>query len=311
MISVFLLVKTKSPLSSKETTEKIVESDLSNIKSLVQEWNSAHLTKNRQLFSKLFAKSVLFYGEQYDNNACIEKKFSLFDKYPNFYQQIVGEIQVKIVNNNQLICNFLKRVTINQKTKDYPSYLTFQKSDTGWQIIVEGDLVTDYNLTKNKQKLVPYNAIKGDFDGDGLFEYVWIIPPKFSKDQNGDNDGACVGDCTSYLKFSNDKIPSIKLDNCIGGVPINEGDLNNNGSDEIGILKLWWTSCWRPFYVYTLINNKWELVVDPISTHCDQWDKGVIPIQKDVSKPGYVLINYSSRTEEGVVIHTESILAKK
>jgi len=37
------------------------------------------------------------------------------------------------------------------------------------------------------------------------------------------------------LKFSNNDIPSIKIENCIGEKPVNEGDLNNDGKDEIEI----------------------------------------------------------------------------
>ena len=111
--------------------------------------------------------------------------------------------------------------------------------------------------------------------------------------------------------FSNDKIPPIKLENCIGGTPVNEGDLNNDGADEIGILPEWWTSCWRDYHVYTFRNNEWKYVVAPFATHCNQWEEGVDAIKKDDSKQGYVIINYSYFTGEETVTLSKSVVAKR
>ena len=136
------------------------------------------------------------------------------------------------------------------------------------------------------------------------------MPPKFPKEQNEDNFGDCDGLCECYLMFSNDKIPPIKLENCIGGTPVNEGDLNNDGADEIGILPEWWTSCWRDYHVYTFRNNEWKYVVAPFATHCNQWEEGVDAIKKDDSKQGYVIINYSYFTGEEIRLYLNQLLRK-
>lgn len=115
---------------------------------LVQEWNDAHMSKDKNVFSNLFDNTVLFYGTQMSKNACVKSKLSLFKKYPDFYQEIYGDIQIDIINDNEVKCSFIKKVTIRQKTSDYPSYLILKKHKEEWKITTEGDLITDKNLSK-------------------------------------------------------------------------------------------------------------------------------------------------------------------
>lgn len=118
---------------------------------LVQDWNKAHVSKDVSVFSNLFDNTVLFYGTSQDKNTCIDNKLSLFKKYPDFYQQLYGDVQVDNISVTEVKCSFVKRVTVNQVSTDYPSYLIFKKLGDDWKIITEGDLVTDKNLAKKEQ----------------------------------------------------------------------------------------------------------------------------------------------------------------
>ena len=42
---------------------------------------------------------------------------------------------------------------MKNKTNDYPSYLVFKKNNDEWHIVTEGDLTTDKNITKKREKL--------------------------------------------------------------------------------------------------------------------------------------------------------------
>jgi ketosteroid isomerase-like protein len=269
-------------------------SDTAIVKRLVQDWNKAHMLKDVGVFSNLYDDLILYYGVQQSKNYSIEKKLSFFKKYPDFYQQIFGDIQIDNISNVEVKCSFVKRVTVNQDTKDYPSYLIFKKNGDHWKIVSEGDLVTDKNLAENKRK-IPANAVKGDFNGDGKLDYMWLIPPKINTDTEVQD---CFGNCNSYIKFSDSSIPSIKIENCISGMPINHGDLNNNGTDEIGLLPGWFNSCWTDYYVWTFINAEWTNAVEPFPTHCNQWDDGIKPIEIDYNKEGFVIIRYSEFSDE-------------
>ena len=267
---------------------------------LVHEWNDAHNTKDIGVFAKLFDNSVLIYGTQLERNSCIELKLKLLGKYRNFNQHITGNVQTEMQNNGDFKCIFIKTVKFNDTEKDYSAYLIFRKIRDDWKIIVEGDMTTDRNLAKRKDE-IPTDAIKGDFDGDGQTESVWLVPPKISEEGMD-----CVGDCISYLKFSNN-LPQIKVDNCISGGLNNLGDLNMDGKDEIGLLPGWFTSCWRLYHVYTYKTRSWRYAVPPFSTHCNQWEDGIKPIEIDRSTPGNVIIRYSENTENDIVLRTKSI----
>ena len=283
---------------------KALVSDTTDFKQLVHEWNDSHSSKDVKVFSNLYDNSILFYGVQLDKNTCILRKLSLFNQSPDFFQQIFGDIQIEKINDNEVKCHFVKRVTVNQTTNDYPSYLTFKKSESTWKIVTEGDLVTDKNLAKKKTTVnsIPKESISGDFNGDGKLDYMWLDSPKI----NSDGDG-CEGQCNCFIKFSDQSISSIPVETCIGGTPTNLGDLNKNGTDEIGLLRNWFTSCWQSYFVWTFINNQWIYAVDPITTHCNQWDKGVKPIEIDNSLEGNVIIRYSEFTDSDILIKTKSV----
>ncbi|KAA2238809.1 DnaJ domain-containing protein [Chitinophaga agrisoli] len=269
---------------------------------LVDDWNKAHNTRDISLFFVLFDNSVLLYGTQSDKNTCIESKLSLLKKYRYFNQQINGGVQTELQENGDVKCLFTKHVTINEELdKEYAAYLIFRKVGYDWKIITEGDLTTDKNLAKKKQALTQ-GEVKGDFNGDGQTESVSVVPPK--EDDTGMD---CVGDCTTYLQFSDTNLPGIKIENSLGGMVSNVGDLNGDGRDELGFLPGWFTSCWRQYHVFTYKDDNWLNAVPSFSTHCNQWEQGIKPIETDINISGNVIIRYSEFTGDDIVVKNKSV----
>lgn len=117
---------------------------------VVMSWNEAHNTNDMVLFSDLFTDEVNFYHTILPRNVLVQNKKDLLKKYPDFNQQIIGDITTERLNANEVKCSFTKEVTINRKVTDYPSYLILKKSTENWKISVEGDLITDKNIAKKK-----------------------------------------------------------------------------------------------------------------------------------------------------------------
>jgi TonB family protein len=142
-----------APTNTAEVTQNAEASDL---RRLVADWNDAHSNRDVEAFTALYDDLILFYRVQQNKSESIRNKTQLFEKYPDFNQQIIGDIKITKISDNKVQCDFTKRVTVNNKTTDYLSYLIFRKTLDGWKIATESDLVTDENLEK---KSVNRNSI--------------------------------------------------------------------------------------------------------------------------------------------------------
>lgn len=163
-------------------------------------------------------------------------------------------------------------------------------------------------------------VISGDFNGDGVKEKAWFSYPNRSEllaFYNGNNpelndkyrDNPSLKDI--FLRFSNPKIPTVRVNEFLTGLPVNEGDLNGDGADEIGTLLEWYTGNWLTYHVYTLLKGKWKLAVEPIPIFwSDYYKKKIDIIKKDPRKPGFVIIKYSEVDDE-FVVKTKSVRIRR
>ena len=122
--------KATEPNESTDTettseTEAVSETDFP---ALVGKWCDAHNTKDVGALANIYNQNVMFYGSPMDKNECIENKLAFFKKKPDFKQEATGEIAIENISANEVKCSFNKRVTVDGKTTDYPSYLHFRKT---------------------------------------------------------------------------------------------------------------------------------------------------------------------------------------
>lgn len=148
-------------------------------------------------------------------------------------------------------------------------------------------LISSYTFAQKTK--IPKGALRGDFDGDGKTEYAWIVKPKLKA--SGED---CEGKCEVRIVFSNTAMKAITVKNSIGGYLTSWGDLAGNHKDVIGFHPEWFTSCWSPYYVYTIHKGEWCYLVPPFSTHCNQWEAGIKPIERVPGRKGFVKIHYSA-----------------
>jgi hypothetical protein len=265
-----------------------------SLEELVTIWNNANNNKDINVLRSLYDSIVHFYQYKYTIDECLKSKTGYFAEYPDFKQNIEGKIFIDTLKNNFVRINFTKKVFQNNEEKQIPAYLVFIKHNNVWKIYAESDLYTDRLLSTGGQ--IPSNAVAGDFDGDGVTNYMWL--------EVMDETEECK------IRFSG-PIPPVIISTCLGGIPVNEGDLDGDGADEVGILPVWESSCWKGYFVYTFKDNQWIEALDPISIHCIQWEKNILPVVKDSTKKGYVFVNYSELTDDGIEVKTKSVNLNK
>lgn len=149
------------------------------------------------------------------------------------------------------------------------------------------------------------DTIVGDFNGDGRKEKAWFKYKRNERHYNIDRssitqeeldkipDSLYVELDDNDLIFSDKSIKPLNIKYIkYDWVLKNEGDLNDDGKDEIGILPGWGTSSCRNYKVYTYKKNRWKTICNIGST----WNmraKGIVVIEKYKEKKGYALIRES------------------
>jgi hypothetical protein len=110
----------------------------------------------------------------------------------------------------------------------------------------------------NSQKVG--DTIYGDFNGDKKIEYAYRFLAK-----NGNGNSVENGIPNQYeIRFSDKTIKNIKV-NCCWFKLINEGDLDNDGNDEITIVQSPENGCLGTVSTYTLKKDSSSLLFKPFS----------------------------------------------
>lgn len=120
-----------------------------------------------------------------------------------------------------------------------------------------------------------------------------------------------------FLRSTNIKIPSIELYGYADVPPklVNEGDLDGNGTSEVGYLHTWMNSQWRYYRILTLVNNEWRYLIDGDFLDTPEWFRHtVVEIAEPGKKKGTVLIHhyyegYDSNMDERVFEIRDTIVS--
>jgi hypothetical protein len=289
-VCLFYLLNACSGCGSKKVESNERDKPETSLVELVEIWNEANNNKDVNVLRNLYDSVVRFYQHKYTVDECIKRKIEYFETYPDFTQIIEGSIFIDSLKDGLVRLNFTKAVIKGDEKETVAAYLVFNKCDDVWKICVESDLQTDRLLSSGGA--IPSNAVEGDFDGDGLTDYMWLEIINKTEE--------------CKIRFSG-AIPPLIVGTCLGGSPVNEGDINDDGTDEVGLLPIWESSCWKGYFVYTFKDNQWVEVLEPISTHCIQWEKNILPVVKDSTRKGYVFVNYSELTDDGIEVKTKYV----
>lgn len=154
---------------------------------------------------------------------------------------------------------------------------------------------------ENKTLILPKigRKIQGDFNGDGKIEFATTIKVK-----EGEGNPVEDGTPDEYeIQFSDKSIKSINV-GCCNMKLINEGDLDNNGTDDFSIFQAPMNGCTYSMTTYSLLNGNWIQIVDTflIPTACENISD--FDLQKRIFKENNAIYYYDSdiNAENGELI---------
>lgn len=135
--------------------------DSVSLNDVIKEWNYAHNARSRQSFERIYDDQLIFYTEVSSREKAIKAKEQMFGKYKDFHQRIVPPIKHIAYSTGVIKSDFVKRVTRNGKTSDFPSYLLISYTDGNYKVVGESDHPSDKTLGF---KLSIGEPIKIDFE---------------------------------------------------------------------------------------------------------------------------------------------------
>jgi len=147
--------------------------------------------------------------------------------------------------------------------------------------------------------------IQGSFLGNGKKVTAFVIKTKEAKGNPIENGTSAEFE----IRFSDAKLKPIKA-GCCEIILINEGDLNDDGSDEISIYQAPMNGCTYTMTTYSFIKGNWIKIVQPflIPTGCEsisekdllnrvfKENKAIYFLEKDMSTENGKLIKKKATT---------------
>lgn len=160
----------------------------------------------------------------------------------------------------------------------------------------------EYNSLDATEQLTIGSKIYGDFNGDGKHEYAFRILVK-----KGYGNPVDDGMPDEYeIKFSDASIKSLNV-NCCWFTLVNEGDLNNDGADNITIVQDPENGCLGLVSTYTFKNNIGARLFDPFFVFiCDGIDESTV--RNLVTKEDNVIYVLEIDPNGGMPIKTKAVL---
>jgi hypothetical protein len=135
----------------------------------------------------------------------------------------------------------------------------------------------------------------GDYDGDGRTETVRVTRPKDFGDSSGDlfdEDKMVV-----TIAFPGSELPKISIKQSVTVYLVNEGDLDGDGADELGVVPGRGYGIWSFYYLYTFKKGQWDQLIYPFRVHFDDVNDDFDFVKKHPELPGSLIITYTAQDE--------------
>lgn len=189
-------------------------------------------------------------------------------------------------------CNKQQHLSSKQTVSQPPKQETPQREEVDWRSIQTIDAHDERD------------TIVGNFTGKSI-DSLWVA----EKEIYGESP---IPIAVKYYMVSNNKrIPKIELYGIMQAPPklVNEGDLDGNGTSEVGYLHTAENSQWRQYRLFTLRNRKWRYLVEGDFLDTEEWFRHAgVEVAQPGPRKGTVLIHYGVSYGDGSAIVKDTIV---
>ncbi len=260
LILLFLSCNEVNPMGEKEVRE------------FVKQWNDAHTQIKAPYLKRYYMDVVNYYGKERTKDQVQQDKNLLFQQFPDYTQRSLNDQLAITKEAGSYLVTFTKHVNYNGIEADYTSYLSVMSKNGAFKILREGVAENSKDLdapifpsAREINTIISGNRqLYGDFNGDGLSDYVSVISPEIISATNtnaqNSNEVQCKGGCNSVIIFSNNDLKAITVKDVYKSQLENLKDLNSDGADEIGFWDIKPTT--KSLYVFNASNGR--LLTEPI-----------------------------------------------
>lgn len=160
--------------SATAQDSSISDGDSKLARKTVKAWSVAHDKWDIDALKDLYADTLIFYTEKLPAGIALSKITGMLRPREVFKHKLISDIDLKLLSNGNIKCNFTKEVTTKGKTRSYPSYLVLQSVGDRFLICAEGDYITDKNLAFDYEEkyLTTASSKKEAVDASGNWTYI-------------------------------------------------------------------------------------------------------------------------------------------
>ena len=149
------------------------------------------------------------------------------------------------------------------------------------------------------------DTIVGNFTGKSI-DSLWVV----EKEIFGESPLIPI-EVKYYMVSNNKRIPRVELYGVMQAPPklVNEGDLDGNGTCEVGYLHTAENSQWRQYRIFTLRNGKWRYLVEGDFLDTEEWFRHAgVEVAQPGPRKGTVLIHYGVSYGDGSAVVNDTIV---
>ncbi|QXP58791.1 hypothetical protein [Olleya sp. HaHaR_3_96] len=286
------------------------------VHNFVKQWNDSHTQLKVAYLERDYMDVVTYYGKEFTKTQVQEDKNLLFEQFPDYRQRILNDELVITKEAGNYLVTFTTRVNYNGIEADYSSYLSVIHKNNVFKILREGLAENDNaldapifpNARKNNESLSKKRKLYGDFNGDNLSDYAYVISPEVPFGGKGDIQSntsvECKGDCNSVVVFSDKTLKPITVNGVYQSQLENLKDLNSDGADEIGFWDIKPTT--KSLYVFDATTS--NLLSGPIVINTTiHKNLSLIDVFKKTG-PNKITISYSAQVNGKWILKSEVVV---